>query len=138
MVDGAQLGQRVSHREAHLEPHTGIARVQRRQPLAGVESVDRIHQIEDSVAQHTGVIARGNQVRVRNIGAGQCRKDFRFPQDHAVAPRTQVPRTSPQHVRSAGPGESQHDVLRSSGDVGNVLQRALAESLLGHPFRYGF
>ena len=121
VVDGAELGQRVGHRQAHAVAHPGIAGVQGRQALAGVEAVDRLHQVEDGVAEHTRVLAGGDQVGVRDVGTGQCGKDFRFPQDHAVAARAQVSWPAPQHIGPAGPGESHHDVLGSTGDGGNLL-----------------
>ena len=74
---------------------------------------------------------------VRYIGIRQRRKDFGLPQYHTVAARPQVPRPASKHIRSRRPGEPQHDVLGSAGDTGNVFQRALAQPLLGHPFRDG-
>ena len=62
--------------------------MQRRQFFAGVESVDRFHQVEDGVAEHAGVVAGGDQPWMRHIGAGQCGQYPGLAQDHHIAART--------------------------------------------------
>ena len=49
----------------------GIAGVQRRRRGTSVEPVDRLHQVEDRVAEHRRVLAHRDQPRVWNVGAGQ-------------------------------------------------------------------
>ena len=133
VVDSAQSGQRIGHRQAHPEPHSGVSGVQRRQFLASVESVDGFHQVEHRVTENRRVVARRNESRVWHIAAGQRGQDPGLTQDHVVAARTQVQRSAPQHVLPAGSGEPQHDVLGAPSDRTNVVQRAFTEIVPGHP-----
>ena len=88
---------------------------------ACIETVDRFHQIEHRVTQHRGVLAHRDQRRVWDVGICERVQHLGFAQDHRVAHRPQMLRTAAEDVLSAVPGEPKHDVLRSAGDLRDVL-----------------
>ena len=117
MVDGTQLGQRVGHRQPHAEPHRGITGMQRRQPLAGIESIDRLHQVEDGITQHARIVAGGNQMWVRHVGIETALQGLWSPAvlRCCCAPAGAAARVAARTVEKTG--EPQHDVLGSAGDT---------------------
>ena len=133
MVDRTQTRSGIGHRQPHAVTHAGVAGMQSRQPGPGVEAVHRLHQIEHRVAEHVGVVAHLDQCGVRYVGSGQSAQHAGLAQDHRVADRAQVARSATKHVLASRPGEPQHDVLGSAGDLSDALDRTLTQTLLRHP-----
>ncbi len=84
MVHRPEPGHRLGHRQPHLVTDRSVTGVQRGQCGTGVEPVDGFHEVEDGIAEHRGVLAHRDQMRMWYVGVGQCAQYPSLAQDHLV------------------------------------------------------
>ena len=101
-------------------------------PSVGVESLDRLHQVERG-AEQLDIGTRGDQRRVGNVGSGERGQHPRFAPHGLVAVRPLVGRWPPEHELASAAREPDQHVLGAAADRTQVRQWTRLEVVVVHP-----
>ncbi len=132
IVDRAQSGDRLDHRQADTVAHCGVAGVERGQPLRRIEALDRLHQVEGG-AQHILFRAGRHQPRVRHRGAVQRREHARLAAHRVVRIGARRQRRAAEDIGRIAAPKAQQDVLRAAGEQLCICDSACAHASAIHP-----
>src|SRR5271156_3958160 len=94
------------------------------------------HQEEDrTVVEYRLVLTGGNEPRMRDVGAGKCRKHPHLAPDRLIAVGAKVHRAAPEDVALSPCDERYEHVLRPTDERSHVVQRTRPDALLPQPLR---